>query len=88
VEHPNGRIESEPARPWRAFDSTFQHTDSSWRCDVEIPWRQLGTRSKRGDRWRLNILSNPAVLRNRQVAWCQGYEYRTDVARLGHIVFT
>ncbi len=88
VEHPDGRIESEPARPWRAFDSTFQHTDSSWRCDVEIPWRQLGARARTGDRWRLNILSNPSVLRNRQVAWCQAYEYRNDVARLGHIVFT
>ena len=52
-----------------------------------IPWAQLGRRPRRGDVWRLNVLSNPSVTRNRQVAWCQGHEYRLDVARLGDLVF-
>jgi len=51
------------------------------------PWAQLGRRPRRGDVWRLNVLSNPSVTRNRQVAWCQGHEYRLDVARLGDLVF-
>lgn len=87
VEYPNGHIHADPPKPWRDCRTTFAHTDSSWRCDVTIPWAQLGGKPKHSDLWRLNILSNPSVIRNRQVAWCQGYEYRDDIARLGPIVF-
>ena len=65
----------------------FEHTESNWRFELVIPWSQLGGPPKRGDQWRLNVLTNPAVLRNRQVAWCQAYEFRDDDARLGYIHF-
>ncbi|MCW8131690.1 MAG: hypothetical protein KIS92_15195 [Planctomycetota bacterium] len=65
----------------------FEHTESDWRFEIVIPWEQLGGKPKRGERWRLNVLSNPAVLRNRQVAWCQAYEFRDDAARLGTLQF-
>jgi len=87
AEYANGHIHIDPPRQWDDLQSSFQHTDSSWRCDVVIPWKQLGGRPKKGDLWRLNILSNPSVTRNRQVAWCQAYEYRNDVARLGYLIF-
>lgn len=77
------------ARPETLKDceTKFEHTESNWRFEIVIPWEQLGGRPKRGELWRLNILSNPAVLRNRQVAWCQAYEFREDEARLGTIQF-
>ncbi len=65
----------------------FEHTESNWRFELTIPWTQLGGSPKRGDHWRLNVLTNPAVKRNRQVGWCQGYEYRDDDARLGYLHF-
>ena len=34
----------------------------------------------------MNIFTNPSVTRNRRMIWCQGYEYRDDVARLGTLV--
>ena len=68
-------------------DTYFTHTDSNWRFDIVIPWKQLGYRPKKGDQWRINILSNPAVIRNRRVIWCQAYEWVGDPRRLGRIVF-
>ena len=87
IEYPNGHIHADPPRPWHDLRAEFTHTDTSWRCDVVIPWKQLGGRPKPGDIWRVNILTNAPVIRNHQVAWCQGYEYRCDVARLGYLVF-
>ena len=87
VEHPSEHIYVGKPSQLQACKTHFCHTDSSWRFDITIPWDQLGGKPKQGDTWRLNILSNPAVKKNRQVAWCQGYEYTTDVARLGTIVF-
>jgi hypothetical protein len=87
VEHPNGHIHSGKPSQLAGCRTNFCHTDSNWRFDITIPWEQLGGRPGKGDTWRLNILSNPAVKRNRQVAWCQGYEYHLDVARLGYVVF-
>jgi hypothetical protein len=86
-EYPNGRIRGGKPRQMQDCPSRFQHTDSNWRFDITIPWDQLGGQPKPGDIWRLNVISNPAVKRNRQVAWCQAYEYRADVARLGYLVF-
>ncbi len=87
IEYPNGHIYSGKPSRLEGCRMQFAHTDSNWRFDITIPWDQLGGRPKKGDTWRLNIISNPAVKRNRQVASCQGYEYVLDVARLGTIVF-
>ena len=73
----------------------FSHTDCSWRCDVTIPWNQLGMKAKPGDIWRANVISNTACNPVRpertatQVAWCQAYEFanRFEVNRLGYLVF-
>ena len=87
IEYPNGHIYTGKPSQLQGYRTQFCHTDSSWRFDITIPWDQLGGRPDSGDTWRLNVVSNPAVRRNRQVAWCQGYEYHLDVARLGVIVF-
>jgi hypothetical protein len=87
IEYPNGHIYVAKPTHLQGCRMQFNHTDSDWRFDIMIPWDQLGGKPKPGDGWRLNVLSNPAVKRNRQVAWCQGYEYHLDVARLGTIVF-
>ncbi len=87
IEQPDGQIYTGKPTQLAGCDMTFAHTDSNWRFDITIPWKELGGRPKKGDTWRVNILSNPAVKRNRQVAWCQGYEYHLDVARLGYIIF-
>ena len=65
----------------------FTHTDSSWRFDLTIPWKQLGGKPGKGNIWRMNILSNPSVTINRRVIWSQTYEWRGDRTRLGYLVF-
>jgi hypothetical protein len=84
---PDGRLIRTKPVPIRDCLTQFQHTDSNWRFDIVIPWRQLGGRPKAGATWRLNILTNPAVRRNRRVVWCQGYELRGTFDRLGSLVF-
>jgi len=86
-ERPDGTIVHRPPSMLRGCQGHFQHNDSSWRFDLVIPWRQLGGRPGPGQRWRINVLTNPSVTRNRRMIWCQGYEYRNDVARLGWMVF-
>ncbi|MDD5678021.1 MAG: hypothetical protein PHW60_08550 [Kiritimatiellae bacterium] len=73
--------------PIPGYHAHFEHTDTSWRIDVVIPWSQLGGKPKRHDVWRVNVLSNPAAGINTFGAWCQGYDYRNDTARLGTIIF-
>lgn len=68
--------------------TNFRNTNTNWRFDVLIPWDQLQRKPKVGDQWRLNILSNPSVIRNHRVVWCQAYEWLGDRRRLGTIVFT
>ena len=86
-ELPGGRMIHHPPTTLRGCQGHFEHTDSSWRFDLVIPWEQLGRRPRRGERWRMNLFTNPSVTRNRRMIWCQGYEYRSDVARLGGLVF-
>ncbi|MFH1023229.1 MAG: hypothetical protein V1809_07545 [Planctomycetota bacterium] len=86
-EFPDGAILGTKPSPLKKIDGNFRHTDSSWRFDIVIPWEELGGKPSRGDVWRLNLLSNPAVKRNRRVIWCQAYEFQNDVARLGTLVF-
>ena len=88
VELPGEKIVRRRPAVMTGCEGAFRHTDSSWRFDLLIPWRQLGRRPRRGARWRMNLLTNPSVTRNRRMIWCQGYEYRNDVARLGTLVFT
>ena len=65
----------------------FEHTDTWWRVDVTLPWKRFSKKPKPGDVWRLNILSNPAVIRNHRGIWCQGFEMFGDITRLGYIHF-
>ena len=65
----------------------FEHTDSWWRVDVTLPWKRFGKKPKKGDVWRMNILSNPAVIRNHRGIWCQGFEMFGDITRLGFLHF-
>ena len=57
-----------------------------WRLDYLLPWKVLGVRAKPGDKWRVNVTATPASgtpllpsegndLRNRQFAWCRGWEF-------------
>jgi hypothetical protein len=84
---PDGRMDEQKRRVLEGYRPHFEHTDTSWRFDVVLPWRLIGRRARPGDIWRLNIASNPAVKRNRQVIWRQGYEYRGDVGALGYLQF-
>ncbi len=59
-----------------------------WRLDFTIPWKALGGRVKKGDRWRVNFSANPAIARNRQSIWCPGYEFVPGKSsRMGTFVF-
>jgi len=69
------------------YSVDFQHTDTWWSIDVTLPWKRFSKKPKKGDTWRLNILSNPAVKRNHRGIWCQGFEMFGDVTRLGYIHF-
>ena len=83
-----GRMHGDKKKIMKGCDTHFEHTDSSWRCDLTIPWKQLGGKPKVGDEWGLNVMTNPAVLRNHRVIWSQGYEFAgNDAARLGSLVF-
>ncbi len=86
-ELPGERIVQQPPKPLTGCEGRFRHTDASWRFDLLIPWEQLGRRPRKGERWRMNVFTNPSVTRNRRMIWCQGYEYRTDAARLGTLIF-
>lgn len=70
------------------YSVNFEHTDSWWRVDVTLPWKRFSKKPKPGDVWRLNILSNPAVIRNHRGIWCQGFEMFGDISRLGYIHFS
>ena len=83
----SGRQHGAKPKIMTGCDTNFEHTDSSWRCDLTIPWKQLGGKPKPGDEWGMNIFTNPAVLRNQRVIWSQGYEFGNDAARLGSLVF-
>jgi hypothetical protein len=87
-EKPNGFLDGTKSSILTDVTSNFTHNDTTWRIDVKIPWSKLGRKPKPGEIWRLNVFSNPSVKRNRRVIWCQGYEMRNDVARLGVISFT
>lgn len=87
-ERKNGHLDGTKSSILTDVTSHFTHNDTSWRIDVKIPWKKVGLKPKPGDIWRLNIFSNPSVKRNRRVIWCQGYEMRNDVARLGIISFS
>ena len=84
----NGHLDGTKNSILTGVSSNFTHNDTSWRIDVKIPWSKIGLKPKVGDIWRLNLFSNPSVKRNRRVIWCQGYEMRQDVARLGIIKFS
>jgi hypothetical protein len=86
-ELPDGRLRDGLPSPVRDCDMRLEHTDSSWRCDVIIPWSQLGGRPKPGDVWRLNVVANPSVGLNTFSSWCKGFEQWNDVARMGRIAF-
>lgn len=84
----NGHLDGTKTSILTGVSSHFTHNDTSWRIDVKIPWSKVGLKPKTGDIWRLNVFSNPSVKRNRRVIWCQGYEMRQDIARLGIIKFS
>lgn len=87
-ELPNGYIDGTKGTELFGITAIFAHNDTSWRVDVKIPWLKLGAKPKVGDIWRMNVFSNPAVKRNRRSIWCQGYEMKNDIARLGVIHFS
>ncbi|KKK66806.1 hypothetical protein LCGC14_2960390, partial [marine sediment metagenome] len=88
TEDPDGKVVHGGRSTMHGCPTHFEHTDSSWRFDLVVPWKQLGSRPAAGDIWRINVFSNPSVTRDRRLILCQGYEYRSDVARLAHLVFT
>jgi hypothetical protein len=59
-----------------------------WRLDYVIPWKALGGRPGKGERWRVNFTANPAIARNRQSIWCPGYEFVAGKSsRMGTFLF-
>lgn len=85
---PDGRVIRTKPAPIRECATHFEHTDSNWRFDIVIPWKQLGGMPKTGDVWGINMLTNPAVLINRRVVFSQAYELRGGFDQLGRLVFT
>ncbi|PCJ56002.1 MAG: hypothetical protein COA79_20020 [Planctomycetota bacterium] len=83
----NGKKAGGKPGVFKEYKCTFEHTDSNWRFDVIIPWKELGRKPKKGDVWLFNVFSNPSVIKNRRVIWAQGFECKGDRVRLGRIVF-
>jgi len=83
----NGHLADGKPSQMTGCKTHFEHSDSSWRCDLIIPWKQLGRKPKKNDIWRLNVVANPAAEGNSFAAWCKGFEQWNDIARLGYIVF-
>ena len=66
----------------------FESARGWWRLDYTIPWDELGGRPEPGDEWKVNVTANPTGARNRQSAWCQGYEFLAGkTSRMGTFVF-
>ena len=87
-ENAHGRLADTKPAPMVGCRTYFQHTDSTWRCDVVIPWAQLGGRPKKNAIWRLNVLSNSSGSGNSGFStWTKGYGKWVDIARLGYLVF-
>ncbi len=84
-ELPDGRFVREKPAPVQGLITAFANTDSTWRFDLTIPWAQLGGAPEPGAMWRLNLLSNPSVRRNRRVIWCSAYEWQNEVHRMGRM---
>ncbi|MBN1807486.1 MAG: hypothetical protein JW909_00335 [Planctomycetes bacterium] len=79
----------EEETPLKGGKGRFAHDGTSWRLDYTIPWKLLGGRPKKGEKWRFNIAVCPAVDRNRVSSWCPGYDMRAGkTERLGTIRFT
>lgn len=84
-EMPDGSFVRKKPSPSEGLITAFAHSDSNWRFDLTIPWAQLGGPPERGAIWRLNLLTNPSVRRNRRVIWCSAYEWQNEVHRMGRM---
>lgn len=86
-ERPDGTFANGKPSPVQGLITAFANTDSTWRFDLTIPWAQLGGEPPAGTVWRLNLLTNPAVKRNRRLIWCSAYEWQNEIHRMGRIFF-
>ena len=73
------------AKGWKA---TYSETQDGWDLQLSLSLAALGSTPADGDCWRLNLASNPSVMRNHAVSWCKGYEVGPgNPSRLGRLEF-
>ena len=71
---PEGRTVSVGRRPHVKATTKFSFDATSYEVVCRLPWSLLGRRPKSGDVWGLNLLANPAILRNRCFTWAPQYD--------------
>jgi hypothetical protein len=61
-------------------------TADSYQFTAHLPWKLLGAKASKGQVWRVNVTSNPFILRNTAYTWAPQYD-SINPGLFGHLTF-